>query len=212
MNEIKGRLSSIDNYNEMIEALTYRMNEGMKKYNFLVKGRYDKEKMNEFTFKKGDIEKELPIDTFGNLRKYSEEFNAMKERNDAAKIIQTVRRSKQRGGDLSEELKKLIDKILEEYNKRGMGISEWSSAILNGISEYIMETHDEAREERIAYLEKKFLSMDPGEETVTKYSQPSPLYTVQRGNNVEVVYAPQKVLENIGAFMAEEFSPWTPFY
>jgi len=200
---IKGTLSSIDKYETMVEVLTYRMNEGMKKYNFL-----DKEKMNEFTFKKGDIEKELPRDTFGNLRKYSEEFNAMKERNDAAKTIQTALRPKQRGGDLSEELKKLIAKILVEYNKRGMGISEWSSVILHGISDYIMETHDEAREERIAYLEKKFLSMDPGEETVTRYSQPPPLYTVQSGNNVEVVYAPTLVLENIGAFMAEEFPPW----
>jgi hypothetical protein len=201
---IKGRLSSIDNYDTMIEALTYRMNVGMKKYNFL-----DKEKMNEFTFKKGDIEKELPRDTFENLRKYSEEFNAMKERNDAAKKIQTVWRSKQRGGDLSEELKKLIAKILVEYNKRGRGISEWSSVILHGISEYIMETHDEAREKRIKFLEKKFLSMDPGEETVTKYSQPDPFYTVREKDDVKVVsYAPQRVLENIGAFMAEEFSPW----
>jgi hypothetical protein len=200
---IKGTLSSIDKYETMVEVLTYRMNEGMKKYNFL-----DKEKMNEFTFKKEDIEKELPRDTFGNLRKYSEEFNAMKERNDAAKTIQTAWRTKQRGGDLSEELKKLIAKILVEYNKRGMGISEWSSVILHGISDYIMETHDEAREERIAYLEKKFLSMDPGEESVTRYSQPPPWYTVQSGNNVEVVYAPTLVLENIGAFMAEEFPPW----
>jgi hypothetical protein len=197
-----GTLSSIDKYETMVEVLTYRMNEGMKKYNFL-----DKEKMNEFTFKKGDIEKELPRDTFGNLRKYSEEFNAMKKRNDAAKTIQTVLRSKQRGGDLSEELKNLIAKILVEYNKRGMGISEWSSVILHGISDYIMETHDELREERIAYLEKKFLSMDPGEETVTKYSQEVPLYTVQRGDDVNVVFGPTLVLQNIAGFMAEAVPP-----